>query len=106
MLLKSHGGSHRNKFFMDPEASDLHTLQAKATCKQLGSKFEDTVILGLHGDGVPFTKHSSLEMISWNCLACPHGERVPFTGLSKQFANVDAKANAHGTVCSKSSAGV
>ena len=41
--------------------------------------------LGLHGDGVPFTKKDSLELISFNFLAQPHGWRVPFTGISKGY---------------------
>ncbi len=43
-----------------------------------------TVAMGIHGDGVPYTKKESLEMISWNFIAQPTFDRVPFTGISKK----------------------
>ena len=43
------------------------------------------VPLGLHGDGVPYTKGQSLEAVSWNLVAQPLWERVLFAAVPKQF---------------------
>lgn len=59
--------------------------QFAAQCIKLGLDVSKTVPLGLHGDGVPYTKHQSLEMISWNILGDATGDRVPFTGISKRY---------------------
>lgn len=45
---------------------------------------EDTVFLGLHGDGVPFTKSDTIEIISYNFINNPGGQRIPFTAISKK----------------------
>ena len=54
-------------------------------CQKLGLDPGTAVPIGLHGDGVPFTKKHSLELISWNILGEGTGDRVPFTGVSKAF---------------------
>ena len=64
-----------------PEAAARHA----ALCRALHLDCNTTVAIGMHGDGVPFTKHDSLEVLSFNCLAQPSGNRVPFTGVSKAF---------------------
>lgn len=40
--------------------------------------------LGLHGDGVPFSKTDSIEILSLNFLALPKADRVPITCVSKK----------------------
>ena len=62
----------------------LHALKQKF-CNSVGLPFESPVCLGLHGDGVPFTKKDSLEMLSYNFLSHPTANRIPFTGVSKRF---------------------
>lgn len=57
----------------------------QSLCQQLGLPCDITVPIGLHGDGVPYTKRDSLEMFAWNFLAHPCANRIPFTGISKQF---------------------
>lgn len=52
--------------------------------KQLCLPVDDTVYIGLHGDGVPFTKSDSIEIISYNFLNDPSGQRIPFTAVSKK----------------------
>lgn len=54
-------------------------------CSSLGIDPCKAIPLGMHGDGVPFTKKHSLEVLSWNPLGHPAGDRVPFSGISKQF---------------------
>ena len=44
-----------------------------------------TVVLGLHGDGVPHRKKGTVEALSWNMVALPEAERVLFTLIEKQF---------------------
>ena len=55
------------------------------TCQSLGLNPQECLPIGLHGDGVPFTKKQSLEVISWNVLGEPNNDRVPFTGTSKAY---------------------
>jgi hypothetical protein len=42
-----------------------------------------TVAIGIHGDGVPFQKKNSIEVLSWNFLAHPTANRIPITAISK-----------------------
>jgi len=55
------------------------------TCQTLNLDPDKCMPIGMHGDGVPFTKKQSLEIISWNVLGNPNNDRVPFTGISKAF---------------------
>jgi len=41
--------------------------------------------LGIHGDGVPYKKNRSCQVISWNFLATPHAERFMFVNIGKEF---------------------
>ena len=59
--------------------------QFATQCGKLDLDPSCTVPLGLHGDGVPFTKKHSLELLSWNILGDATGDRVPFTGISKAY---------------------
>jgi len=64
-----------------PEVAKLfHTK-----CRKLGLDPVSCLPLGFHGDGVPFSKKDSLELLSFNFLAEPHGERIPITGVSKSY---------------------
>jgi len=42
------------------------------------------VPIGIHGDGVPFQKKSSLELISWNLCCIEGSERNLFGSIEKQ----------------------
>lgn len=55
------------------------------TCQTLGLDPDKCMPIGMHGDGVPFTKKQSLEVISWNVLGESCNDRIPFTGISKAF---------------------
>ena len=41
--------------------------------------------IGLHGDGVPFTKKKSVEVFSWNFVAEPDADRFLATVIEKEF---------------------
>jgi hypothetical protein len=58
-------------------------------CLKLGLNSMETVAIGMHGDGVPYTKKESLEILSLNFLAHPTGDRVPMTAVSKKFATTE-----------------
>ena len=45
---------------------------------------QKTVHIGFHGDGVPFSKSDSIEILAINFLAQPRAQRVPFTAVSKK----------------------
>lgn len=66
------------------EYPELESIRTN-TCRQLSLREGFTAALGIHGDGVPFTKRESLEMISWNALSHPTADRFPFSGVSKAF---------------------
>ena len=55
------------------------------SCTKLGLNPKAALPLGLHGDGVPFSKKQSLELISWNILGDPNQDRIPFSGISKAY---------------------
>ena len=42
-------------------------------------------LFGLHGDGVPYTKKDSIEIISWDLLFHPSSDRIPITAISKKY---------------------
>jgi len=63
---------------------DLHERKLDL-CTKLRLPPQTTVCLGVHGDGVPYTKKDSLEMLSYNFLSHPTADRIPFTGVSKRF---------------------
>lgn len=62
------------------EAFKLHA----ELCSKAKLALAKTLALGLHGDGVPFTKTDSLEMLTFNFLALPKADRIPITGVSKK----------------------
>ena len=45
-------------------------------CAALGLDPEHFIALGLHGDGVPHQKGKSIEVLSWNFISDPGGERL------------------------------
>ena len=45
-------------------------------CAALGLNPEHFIALGLHGDGVPHQKGKSMEVLSWNFISDPAGERL------------------------------
>ena len=72
-------------FAMDAGQEFIYRILAKQ-CAKLGLQLAETLAVGLHGDGVPYTKKESLEIISFNFLNHPQGERIPLTALSKKIA--------------------
>ena len=56
-----------------------HSIMSKQ-----GLSMDSCVALGFHGDGVPFSKTDSLEILSWNVLSQPCMDRIPFTAISKK----------------------
>lgn len=66
---------------MSPEMRKVFS----AACAKLGLNPSTTISLGLHGDGVPFTKKDSIELLSYNFLGEPMGDRIPFAGISKMY---------------------
>jgi hypothetical protein len=72
-------------FIEDPELYGNVAARKLDACNKLGLQCDSTIAIGLHGDGVPYTKRDSLEMFSWNFLSCPTANRIPFTGISKRF---------------------
>lgn len=70
------------KFLLQP-TGPWHRLQS-AFCTQFAIDESICVAIGMHGDGVPFTKTDSLEMLSWNFLAHAKADRLPITAISKK----------------------
>ena len=58
---------------------------AHSVMSKLGLSLDTCVALGFHGDGVPYSKSDSIEILSWNILSIPGMDRVPFTAISKQY---------------------
>ncbi len=80
-MVVKHGA---RKFLVDGGAfPELHS-NLQRECQKLQLPLCDTVALGLHGDGVPYTKRDSMEVLSFNFLAHPTADRVPFTAISKR----------------------
>lgn len=69
-----------------PAADALPELAATMATleRQLGTG-PGLLPLGLHGDGVPYSKRQSLEVLSWNLPANPLWERVVFAVVPKKF---------------------
>ena len=74
-----------SKFIVDGSDYPELFLRISAACHQLQLDQNTLIALGLHGDGVPFTKTDSMEIISWNFLALPTADRIPITSVSKKF---------------------
>ena len=60
-------------------------LRLTKACENLGLNQQTLIGIGIHGDGVPFTKTDSMEVLSWNFLALPTADRIPITSVSKKF---------------------
>jgi hypothetical protein len=72
------------KLLDEASCPEMHEQFRKA-CETLGLDSAATLAIGLHGDGVPYTKKDSIELLSFNFLGEPHGDRVPFGGVSKMY---------------------
>ena len=83
-MLSSMGTALDDKFLAERMAPEYHAVFAGA-CNKLGLDPATTIPIGLHGDGVPFTKHDSVELLSYNFLGEPMGDRIPFSGISKMY---------------------
>ena len=76
---------------------DLSWLQLKAAdfpetnalledvCNKFNVQQAVTAGIGLHGDGVPYTKKDSVEIVSFNFLGFPTADRIPITCISKKY---------------------
>ena len=47
--------------------------------------FDNLNVLPGSPAGGPFTKNGSMEVLSWDFLVLPHGERIPIISVSKRF---------------------
>ena len=56
---------------------------AKYFCRRMKLDERGFIPLGSHGDGVPIGKSSTMEVMSWNFVAIPQGERNLFTAIPK-----------------------
>lgn len=54
-----------------PSVSEL----LETACARHGLDVRSTAAVGLHGDGVPYTKKDSVEILSFNFLSCPTSDR-------------------------------
>jgi hypothetical protein len=79
--------SQRGVSFFDVTAENYPELlvMKQAFCRALKLPFAETLCLGLHGDGVPYTKSDSLEILSFNFLSFPTANRFPITAISKKY---------------------
>ena len=60
-------------------------------CRPLGLSPSQTIPVGLHGDGVPFSKTDTLEQLSWSFPALPGSPRILFSAVSKKHC-ADARS--------------
>lgn len=58
---------------------------AQSVMSKFGLSLNTCVALGFHGDGVPYSKSDSIEILSWNILSLPCMDRIPFTAISKKY---------------------
>ena len=77
--------NHLQDLVLEETKSPELYLRFWAKCNKLGLCPEKTVMMGMHGDGVPYSKKQSLEVLSFNFLNQPSGDRIPFCAVSKQF---------------------
>ena len=54
------------------------------SCAKYKLRVADCTGIGLHGDGVPYTKKDSVEILSFNFLGSPTADRIPITCISKK----------------------
>ena len=64
-----------------PETHDL----LENSCSKFHTQQSKTAGIGLHGDGVPYTKKDSVEILSLNFLGFPTADRIPITCISKKY---------------------
>ena len=83
-MLSSIGPALKSKFLAEHMAPEYHKVFS-AACGKLGLDPATTLPIGLHGDGVPFSKKDSIELLSYNFLGEPMGDRMPFAGISKMY---------------------
>ena len=83
-MLSAMGTSLQSKLLQPQMSPELRRI-FQTTCGKLNLDPASTICLGLHGDGVPFSKKDSIELLSYNFLGDPMGDRVPFTGVSKMY---------------------
>ena len=83
-MLSCMGSSLNDKYLAERMAPEYRSVFETA-CGKLGLDPSSTIPIGLHGDGVPFTKKDSVELLSYNFLGEPMGDRIPFSGISKMY---------------------
>jgi hypothetical protein len=74
----------RDVFQIDKENYPDQHRSLIEQCTKLALDPSNTIALGVHGDGVPFQKKDSIEVVSWNLLARPTANRIPFTAIAKE----------------------
>ena len=65
-------------------SDDLRKLK-QDICGKLGLDAASTLVLGLHGDGVPHQKKKSIECLSWNILSDESSHRYLFPQSRNNF---------------------
>ena len=63
------------KSFVVKAAQRAARAQLVKQCDKFGFDPDETISIGIHGDGVPYTKKESLEILSFNFLANPTGRQ-------------------------------
>ncbi len=69
----------------DPDSTPELCAIVRRTEVELGLSVGSLIPLGLHGDGVPYSKRQSLEALSWNLPGKPLWDRILFTAVPKKF---------------------
>jgi hypothetical protein len=67
-----------------PAADSLPELRALVAKVEESLGVPGLLPVGLHGDGVPYSKRQSLEALSWNFPGQPQWERILFTAVPKK----------------------
>ena len=67
----------KNPDLFHVSATDFPDISAllDRTCASEGLDATCTAAVGMHGDGVPYTKKDSVEILSFNFLSCPTSDR-------------------------------
>jgi hypothetical protein len=71
-------------FLVNAENNPMAYQKLQETCSKYKKNMNRTIAIGVHGDGVPYTKKDSIEILSWNFLSCPTADRIPITAVSKK----------------------
>ena len=63
-----------------------HADMMKSFCASHNLDMASCIPIGLHGDGVPFSKGQSAEVLSWDFAALPSAARIFFSVVEKKVS--------------------